>query len=107
MAVNLIPDYSFNLNSGLFPYKSDAVSKFNEDIKSTHNESDLILVTNSIDETINRENVFIPLVYKMNALIYSNAIVGDIKPNIIFPYKSLSTAYFTTKENESIDEDAN
>ena len=43
----------------------------------------------------------------MNALIYSNAIVGDIKPNIIFPYKSLSTAYFTTKENETIDEDAN
>lgn len=107
MAVNIIPDYSYNLNSGIFPYQSETISKLNEDIKSTHNESDLILVTNSIDETINRENIFIPLVYKMNALIYSNAIVGDIKPNIIFPYKSLSTAYFTTKENETIDEDAN
>ena len=101
MAVNLIPDYSFNINSGIFPYKSEEIDKLNESIKTTHNESDLIVVTNKIDEKINSDNIFVPLVYKMNALIYSNAIIGDIKPNLIFPYKALSSAYFTTKESDT------
>lgn len=103
MSVNIIPDYSFALNSGLFPYFSDEIKKYNEEIRTVNNSEELINITNKIDERINTNNVFVPLVYKINALIYSNAIVGDIKPNLIFPYKTLKSAYFTTKEKDNED----
>lgn len=100
MSVNIIPDYSITLNSGIFPYVSEEIKNYNAQMKSVNRDEELIEITNKIAERINSENVFIPLVYKMNALIYSNAIVGDIKPNLIFPYKTLKSAYFTTKEKD-------
>lgn len=102
MSVNIIPDYSYLLNSGICPYTSDELKVLNDKLKSTNTDEELLEVTNKIDEKINADNIFVPIVYKMNALIYSNAIVGDIKPNLIFPYNSLKSAYFTTKEKDKV-----
>lgn len=103
MSVNIIPDYSITLNSGLFPYSSEQLKNLNDQMNAAKDDQELIVITNKIDEQINYENVFIPLVYKMDALIYSNAIVGDINPNLIFPYKTLKSAYFTSKEKDEND----
>ncbi len=97
MNTNLIPDYAYTINS-ILPYKSTAINEALSEITDAKDEEDLIKITNKIDLIIQHERIFVPLVYKVDALIYSNSIVGEIEPNAIFPYRTLRSAYFTTKQ---------
>ncbi|MCI6609888.1 MAG: ABC transporter substrate-binding protein [Ezakiella sp.] len=109
MNINIIPTFSFDLNSGItFPYKDEVLTGINNIISECDNNSDFKKAITDADAYIYNESVFVPLFFNENAMIYKNNIIGEKASNNIYPYNTLRKAYFTEKEeSENLEKDNN